>query len=137
MTEHVRTIDDVRRLALRTLELVPDFRRDGTLPERPEENAPDDLPYRRECLGVCQLVCGAATQLGYRVSLVLGAFQDETDPEPVTHAWIEVDEVIIDPTSAQYGLEPVAVIRSEDPRRAWYQPQRKVEGDDVFGATLD
>lgn len=132
------TIEGVRRVALRTLELVPEMQREGVFPERPSKSAPSDLPYRRECLPVCQLVYGAVTQLGHRVVLVLGAFQDDTDPEPLAHAWLEVaDDAIVDPTSAQMGLEVCAVIPRSDPRHAWYQPRRRVEGDDVLEASLD
>ena len=132
------TIETVRRLALRTLEFVPEFQRDGVFPDRPIKNAPDGLPYRRQCLPVCQLVYGAATQSGVRVRLVLGAFQDDDDPEPLLHAWIDFpDGTILDPTSAQMGLEVCAVIPSTDPRHAWYQPRRKVEGDEAMNARLD
>src|SRR5437764_261873 len=97
-----QTIETVRRLAIRTLELVPEMQREGLFPERPNRNAPGELPYRRECLPVCQLVYEAATRVGLRVRLVLGAFQDDTDPEPLAHAWIDTaDETIVDPTSAQ------------------------------------
>jgi hypothetical protein len=133
-----QTIETVRRLAMRTLELVPEMQREGVFPERPNRNASSELPYRRECLPVCQLVYAAATQLGLGVRLVLGAFQDDTDPEPLAHAWIDTaDGTIIDPTSAQMGLEVCAVIPSSDPRHAWYQPRRRVEGDDVLEARLD
>jgi len=132
------TIETVRHIALATLALVPEFQRDGTFPERPTRNAPGDLPYRRECLPVCQLVYGEAAKRGVPVRLVLGAFQDETDPKPLAHAWLVLpDETIVDPTSAQMGLEVCAVIPTSDPRRAWYQPQRTVEGDEVLEATLD
>jgi hypothetical protein len=131
-------IETVRRLALATLNLVPEMQREGVFPERPSRNVPGDLPYRRECLPVCQLVYGAATQRGVRVRLVLGAFQDHTDPKPLAHAWLDLpDETIVDPTSAQMGLEVCAVIPSSDPRHAWYQPRRRVQGADVLNVTLD
>lgn len=102
------------------------------LPEYPEPVAPGDLWYRRRCLAVCQLVQGYAEErYGVRAPVVLGMFQDPTDPEPLRHAWLETpDGTIIDPTSEQMELEECAVIRPDEPRYAWYHSRGSwQEGD--------
>jgi hypothetical protein len=68
-------------------------------------------------------------EAGVPVRLVLGAFQDDQDPKPLAHSWLDLpDETIIDPRSAQMGLEVCAVIPISDPRRGWYTHDERSRG---------
>jgi hypothetical protein len=103
------------------------------LPDYPEDVAPGDLWYRRRCLAVCQLTQGVAEQgYGLHAPVVLGMFQNPTDPQPLRHAWLEApDGTIVDPTSKQMGLEECAVIQPGEQRYGWYHSRGSwQEGDD-------
>jgi hypothetical protein len=103
------------------------------MPEVPGDVPDPGLWYRRRCLPVCQLAQEVAERrYGLRVPIVFGMFQDPTDPEPLRHAWFEFpDGTILDPTSAQMGLEECAVLPPSDPRQSYYHSRGSwQEGDE-------
>lgn len=77
-----------------------------------------DLWYERYCLLVVQVVERLARTCGFECEVICGLFvgrkQEGRYPTPLRHAWLETpDGTIIDPTSAQMGLNECAIIEPD------------------------
>lgn len=117
------TAPDLQRICRRVIESdeLREAISDLPGPEPGLEHA-GELWYWRRCLPVAQTVHMLAARLGYvGVHLVLGQFQDETDSEPLRHAWLELEDgTIVDPTSAQMGGPECAIVDRPDPAYSYY-----------------
>jgi hypothetical protein len=104
----------IRGTALALLAVGADTR-EAWAAHREDPEMTTDLWYERQCLLVSQAVQMMATACGFETALMLGLFigqkQNGRYPRPLQHAWLETpDGTIIDPTSAQMGLNECAII---------------------------